>query len=529
MEKLRKEYNANQQFEQNYPKTTRNQVTELNISNKNLEGELDLSDFINLEKLDCAFNKLTKLNLKGLKNLWHIDAGLNMIEDLDSIIDSLDSEKLLVLKVHNNNLPEQDLSKFERFVKLETLLVGKYNRFYGSLESLKNMSNLKELGIYGTDINSGLEFLPESVEELLTDIKNILVIGRSGRGKSTLANVITGEENKFAESSGSVSKTKKIQSKHFTDENNDYLVIDTPGIGDTRMSDNEVLDVIGEAVYLVKDGLDQVLFVVDGRFDKYEMATYNLLRTIIFDEKITNHTTVVRTNFADFRNKESRENDINSMKEITQEKKADEKYKKVTVEIEKLNKELKSTLSEIIESCKSRVIHVDNPPSNKKLREKSRRRILDQLQKTCQTTSYKPDKLKELSDEISDDMDKLLQSRKELESEMKKLRSSSVSSLTNGPLLKTTTNITKPVASSENATAIPLEIPEFTTESHDTTIAIGKIKELEDKKAKLRKEIAKRERIIRQKVLKHIYKNYQEISSELGGDILMQSVVGEHN
>jgi len=151
---------------------------------------------------------------------------------------------------------------------------------------------------------------------------NILLIGRSGRGKSTLANVVT-NTNKFKESSGSASETKKIQSEEFTNEedNTNYLIIDTPGIGDTKMSDNEVLDIIAEAVFLVKDGLDQVFFVIDKRFDQSEMATYNLLRTIIFDEHITNHTTITRTRFEEFEDEEKCKKDINlAINEATEKK-----------------------------------------------------------------------------------------------------------------------------------------------------------------------------------------------------------------
>ncbi|CAG8844625.1 7472_t:CDS:1, partial [Gigaspora margarita] len=36
-------------------------------------------------------------------------------------------------------------------------------------------------------------------------------------------------------------------------------------------------------------------------FDKSEIATYDLLRTIIFDQDITNHTTIVRTCFEAFK------------------------------------------------------------------------------------------------------------------------------------------------------------------------------------------------------------------------------------
>src|SRR5437660_9026642 len=122
----------------------------------------------------------------------------------------------------------------------------------------------------------------------MTDTKAILLIGRSGRGKSTLANVVT-DTNDFKESSASVSETKQIQLGEFKENSIDYQIIDTPGIGDTKMSDNEVLDIIAEAVYRAKDGVGQVFFVIDGRFDQYEMATYDLLRTIIFDKDITKH------------------------------------------------------------------------------------------------------------------------------------------------------------------------------------------------------------------------------------------------
>jgi len=286
----------------------------------------------------------------------------------------------------------------------------------------------------------------------MTETKTILLIGRSGRGKSTLANVILNKNNNFEEifkeSSKSVSEIKRIQSEEFEHELKNekeetkkvtYHLIDTPGIGDTKMSDNEVLDIIAEAVYLAKDGLSQVLFVVDGRFDQYEMATYNILRTVIFDEDITKHTTVARTNFADFRSKGKCQEDIESMKKAAQPKRTElerkiadkekemqelspdsEQYQELLTKVEDLKKELKSTLSEIIESCQSRIIHVDNPKPNK-IRSKSRVKLLDHLSRSCQE-DYKPGKLKELNNEIADDMNNLIKSRKELDEEMKKLK-----------------------------------------------------------------------------------------------------------
>jgi hypothetical protein len=345
-------------------------------------------------------------------------------------------------------------------------------------------------------------------------------------------------EGIFRESSGSTSETKKIQFEQFQDEENNYLIIDTPGIGDTKMSDNEVLDIIAEAVYLVREGASQIFFVVSGRFDQSEMATYNLLRTIIFDENITEYTTIARTRFADFRSKKKCEEDVELMIQESQEKKIElekqiaeknqqlktfssdsEEVKKSEKEIEQLSKELKSTLSEIIESCQSKVVHVDNKP-DKRIRNKSREKLLRHLRQNYQK-DYQPKKLKELSKDIAEDMDKLLQSRAELEKEMENIRSKN-----NIRTIQIKNNEDKPENTSENIDQTFQKSKEIIK---DNNLAIGsKTKELEDKKDRLRREIADKEKIIRQKVLKHIFNNIDNISNELGGDIFMDSVVGEH-
>jgi len=247
----------------------------------------------------------------------------------------------------------------------------------------------------------------------MTEPKTILLIGRTGRGKSALANVVTNTNN-FKENERSISETKEIQTEKFKDNNGaNYLIIDTPGIGDTQLPTEKILDIIAEAVYLVKDGVSQVFFVTNGRFEQYEMATYNLLRVVIFDKNITNYTTIIRTYFSNFRDEEECKDDVKSM-------------------VEKGDK-----LSEIIESCQQRIVHVDNPSLNiiavdnedeedrtdredeinlsKEKRGKSRDKLLGHLSEYCQNKPYQPPKLQELSEEIVSYME----SKKRLERELK--------------------------------------------------------------------------------------------------------------
>src|SRR4051794_29877739 len=60
----------------------------------------------------------------------------------------------------------------------------------------------------------------DSDSEIDSEVKNVLLIGRTGSGKSTLGNVLVNKNNNFEEvfkeSAGSVSETKKIKTEKFT-------------------------------------------------------------------------------------------------------------------------------------------------------------------------------------------------------------------------------------------------------------------------------------------------------------------------
>ena len=116
----------------------------------------------------------------------------------------------------------------------------------------------------------------------MTEKRTVLLLGSTGNGKSTIGNVIGGN-NLFKEGEDGVSETRNIDIKTFTveDEDIEYKIIDTIGIGDTRFSERDVLVKIADAADAIKDGLNQVFFVTSGRFTSKEIRAYNIIRKVI--------------------------------------------------------------------------------------------------------------------------------------------------------------------------------------------------------------------------------------------------------
>jgi len=85
--------NAQQWLDANYPKENRSEIKELHINGfdgeyhkyeeEKLSGSLDLSDFVNLEKLDCSGNLLTNLDLTKCINMQELDCGTNELTELN--------------------------------------------------------------------------------------------------------------------------------------------------------------------------------------------------------------------------------------------------------------------------------------------------------------------------------------------------------------------------------------------------------------------------------------------------------------
>jgi len=101
-----------------------------------LKGELKIEGFINLRELDCPNNKIIFLDVSDCKRLTTVSVNRNYLSDL---------------------------SIFSCLVNLECLYISN-NLFSGSLAPLKSLRKLRKLDIANTNIDSGLEYLSDSIE-----------------------------------------------------------------------------------------------------------------------------------------------------------------------------------------------------------------------------------------------------------------------------------------------------------------------------------------------------------------------------
>jgi len=177
--------------------------------------------------------------------------------------------------------------------------------------------------------------------------------------------------------------TKNHQVEEVDVQNGDDVlrlkIVDTVGLGDTELSEQEVLFRLADACYAVRDGLHRVLFVTRGRFTAKEVEVYNIMRTVIFTNDVTQFVTIVRTDYADF-------DDIDACR----------------ADIDRLRGG-KSNLAEVLSSCGFSMIHVDNPserahPHSDRIRARSRNKLLTLLYQSQQV--YRPPELAQITNSI---------------------------------------------------------------------------------------------------------------------------------
>jgi len=337
----------------------------LSIENRNLTGSLKLEGFTNLRTLIISSHELIELDVSECKSLVELDCQNNQLNSLNVN----GCSNLKKINCSSNNLNELDLITCPNLEEVdinECLELAK--------DKIKSGLNYDRLS------NALIKGRPQIASAGENDIRNIMIVGITGNGKSALSNTLVGID-KFKESSASTSATKGFQgSDIFEYQGKKYRLIDNIGFGDTNnITEEEILFKIGEGIYEAKEGINQILFVFKDRFSPEHMAVYKAFEKFISKSGIAEFTTLIRTNFRNFRTQQECDDDKSILLNQNRE------------------------LGEIIKTCKG-IIHVDNPPipvieakdddeeksdkeremrKSERMRGKSREKVLNHLSENC--------------------------------------------------------------------------------------------------------------------------------------------------
>lgn len=334
--------------------------------------------------------------------------------------------KLTTLRIVGNDIDELDISQCLNLEKLDI----SYNKNIKELDLSKN-SSLIEVNLQGCQslkiekIISHLKFdektcklvekskIETPISPAEDKVRNILIIGMTGSGKSSLSNTLT-NTNIFESGNQSISLTKYFKSSkefdwEFNSNHYKFKVIDNIGFGDSQGEDftEQILYRIGEGIKEIEGEINQILFLIRGRFDPSQIKMFNLFKGFINESEITKFTTIIMTGFENYLNK----------KEVSEDK-------------EKLLKE-NSKIKDLIESC-NEILYVNNPGIDQKGksqeesdsfqldRSDSREIILNHLAKNCNQIY----KLKEWKS-IKFQVDNCLLSIKEINNQIRKIENNS--------------------------------------------------------------------------------------------------------